>query len=185
MPFDFEHTDIENLIVIKPRVFHDQRGFFMESYKLSEFQAAGIKVPFVQANHSHSVKNVLRGLHFQRSPNAQAKLVRCIAGRVWDVAVDLRKGSKTYGKWYGIELTAENRTMLYIPAGFAHGFLTLSETADFVYQVSAEYAPESDGGVRWDDPDISIQWPVLPAEVLVSEKDNQLPSLDDLEVPYL
>src|SRR6056297_645088 len=177
MPFDFEHTEIENLIVINPRVFNDERGFFMESYKLSEFQAAGINVSFVQANHSRSVKNVLRGLHFQRWPNAQAKLVRCIAGCVWDVAIDLRKDSKTYGKWYGIELTAENRTMLYLPAGFAHGFLTLSETADFVYQVSAEYAPESDGGVRWDDPQISIQWPVSPAEIMVSEKDDRLPFL--------
>lgn len=185
MPFQFVETPIPDLMMVMPRVFADDRGFFMESYKASDFISTGIKEQFVQDNHSRSQKNVIRGLHFQRSPHRQGKLVRCISGTVWDVAVDLRRNSSTYGKWYGIELSDENKTMLYLPPGFAHGFAVLSETAEFVYKVTAEYAPESDGGIAWNDPTLGIQWPIAPEDALVSEKDNQLPTLKELEEPYL
>ncbi|KGE71119.1 dTDP-4-dehydrorhamnose 3,5-epimerase [Spirochaeta lutea] len=178
MPCTFTPGPIPGLVIIQPRVFADDRGWFMESYKKSEFIDHGISEDFVQDNHSRSIRGVLRGLHFQRSPHAQGKLVRCLDGRVWDVAVDLRRGSPTFGRYHGIELSPENSTMFYIPPGFAHGFITLSEHAEFVYKCTEEYAPESDGGVRWDDPDLALPWPL--DQPLVSPKDSQLPFLADL-----
>ncbi|ADK83320.1 dTDP-4-dehydrorhamnose 3,5-epimerase [Sediminispirochaeta smaragdinae] len=185
MPFEFKRLAIEGLVVVKPHAFVDERGFFMETYKASAFQTAGIHEIFVQDNHSRSRKNVIRGLHLQKNPYSQGKLVRCVAGVVWDVAVDLRVGSPTYKQWYGLELSAENRLMFFLPPGFAHGFAVLSDTAESVYKVTAEYAPESDGGIRWNDPDIGIKWPISEDEVLISEKDRGLPWLSDLEEPYV
>jgi len=178
MPFTFEQTPIDGLLIVRPRIFPDDRGFFMESYKASEFAAAGIHEVFVQDNHSRSGRGVLRGLHFQRAPHAQAKLVRVTSGLVWDVAVDLRAGSATYGRWFGLELSAENHTMLFLPRGFAHGFVTLSDVAELLYKCGTEYHKESDGGVRWNDPDLAITWPL--DDVLLSDKDAALPWLRDL-----
>jgi dTDP-4-dehydrorhamnose 3,5-epimerase len=178
MPCTFEKTFIDGLLIVTPRVFPDERGFFLESYKASEFAAAGIREVFVQDNHSRSSRGVLRGLHFQKAPHAQAKLVRVTRGLVWDVAVDLRRGSPTYGKWLGLELGEDNRKMLYIPRGFAHGFVSLTDDAELQYKCSAEYNKDSDGGVRWDDPELAITWP-LP-EVTFSEKDAALPLLRDI-----
>jgi len=175
MPFTFSECDIPGLVVIEPRVFPDSRGFFMESFKESDFLKAGIDIRFVQDNHSVSSKNVVRGLHFQKPPAAQAKLVRVVRGVVWDVAVDLRTGSPTFGRWFGIELSETNRRMFYIPAGFGHGFIALVDDTHLLYKCSAEYSPADDGGVRWDDPDIGIKWPV--ENPLVSEKDALLPRL--------
>ncbi len=178
MPFTFEQTPIDGLLIIRPRMFSDDRGFFMESYKTSEFAAAGIHEDFVQDNHSRSSRGVLRGLHFQRAPYAQAKLVRVTSGLVWDVAVDLREGSATYGRWFGLELSAENRAMLFLPRGFAHGFVSLADGTELLYKCGSEYRQESDGGVRWDDPDLAIVWPV--DDVHLSAKDAALPWLKDL-----
>jgi len=175
MPFRFTGAPLSGLLIVEPRVFDDERGFFMETYKESEFAAAGIREHFVQDNHSRSKRGVLRGLHFQRPPYAQARLVRVVAGRAWDVAVDLRPESKTYKKWFGVELSSDNKKMLYIPGGFAHGFVTLSDEAELVYKCTAEYDKASDGGVRWDDPELAIEWPMR--DVIVSEKDAALPRL--------
>jgi dTDP-4-dehydrorhamnose 3,5-epimerase len=177
MPFTFTATPIDGLLVIQTGRFVDERGFFLETYKRSEFEKAGIREGFVQDNHSRSVKGVLRGLHFQNPPHAQAKLVRVVLGRVWDVAVDVRPGSSSYGAWWAIELCGEDDKALYIPAGFAHGFLTLSDEAHLVYKCSDEYDKASDRGIRWDDPDIAIEWPAR--DVMVSEKDAALPYLKD------
>lgn len=160
MPFVFKDTPLSGALIIQPRVFGDARGFFMETYKKSEFAAAGITEEFCQDNHSLSSKGVLRGIHFQGHPHAQGKLVRVIKGAVWDVAVDLRRGSASFGECFGIELSEENQTMFYIPPGFGHGFLTLRDGTHFLYKCTAEYAPESDGGVRWDDPDLAVPWPL-------------------------
>ena len=185
MPFEFVKTSIPGVILVKPRVFGDERGFFMETYKKSDFEKAGIDTDFVQDNHSKSVKGVLRGLHYQLEPEAQGKLVRCIRGKIFDVAVDIRRGSPTFGKWIGVELSEENKLMLWIPKGFAHGFLTLSEEAEIVYKVSgAEYSPEHDRGIRWNDPDIGIKWP-LEGEPILSEKDRIAPLLKDAEVNFV
>ena len=173
MPCRFVSTPIDGLLVVEPRAFPDDRGFFMETYKESEFAANGIPQRFVQDNHSRSSRGVLRGLHFQRGEHAQGKLVRVILGAVWDVAVDLRPGSATYGRWFGIELTDENHKMFFIPPGFAHGFVTVSDVAEFQYKCTAEYHKESEGGIRWNDPDIAVEWPL--ADVLVSAKDAVLP----------
>ena len=182
MPFEFKETPIKDLLIIEPRSFADGRGFFMETYKASDFEAAGIAESFVQDNHSLSSKGVLRGLHFQTAPHAQGKLVRVVSGAVWDVGVDLRPGSATYKQWFGEELTAENNRMLYIPPGFAHGFLTLEDNTHFLYKCTAEYAPEADGGIRWDDPDVAVDWPLEPGQIPdVSEKDAILPYLKDLK----
>ena len=175
MPFIFEKTPIEGLTVIKPRVFPDGRGFFVETYKESDFISAGITEKFVQDNHSSSVKGVLRGLHYQKNPFAQGKLVRVTRGCVWDVAVDLREKSATFGKWFGIKLDDVDRTMFYLPPGFAHGFVTLSDTAEFQYKCTAEYNKESEGGIIWNDSDLKIEWPC--DDVMVSDKDKILPSL--------
>ncbi|MHB0896407.1 MAG: dTDP-4-dehydrorhamnose 3,5-epimerase [Spirochaetales bacterium] len=174
MPFKFFACPIEGLALIEPRVFPDDRGFFMETFKESEFLAAGIAGRFVQDNHSLSCRGTLRGLHFQRAPYEQGKLVRVSSGSIWDVAVDLRPESPTLGKWYGLELSAANRRMLYIPAGFAHGFLALEDGTELQYKCTAEYNGPSEAGIRWDDPDLAIDWP--SRDVLVSDKDSLLPS---------
>lgn len=179
MPFQFQRLALPDIILVIPKVFGDPRGFFLELYKHSEFAAAGIPDHFVQDNLSKSSKGVLRGLHYQKSPHAQGKLVRCLSGRVFDVAVDIRKGSPHYAKWAGIELSAENSSMLYVPPGFAHGFLVLSDSAEVLYKCTAEYAPESDRGIIWNDPEIGIRWPM--PEPLLSDKDGVLPLLKDAD----
>jgi dTDP-4-dehydrorhamnose 3,5-epimerase len=179
MPFSFEATALDGPLIVKPRVFSDARGQFFETYKQSEFAANGIADLFVQTNASRSARNVLRGLHYQLPPYAQAKLVRCVEGAIYDVAVDVRRGSPSYGRWVAQELSADNRHMLFVPAGFAHGFLTLSDVAEVNYQVSAEYHPESERGIVWDDPEIDIHWPTDAP--LLSEKDARYPLFRDAE----
>jgi dTDP-4-dehydrorhamnose 3,5-epimerase len=182
MPFTFTKAPIEGLVIIEPRAFPDERGFFMESYKQSDFEKAGILGPFVQDNHSRSKRGVLRGLHFQRPPYAQGKLVRVSRGRAWDVAVDLRKGSPTFGKYFALELSESNRLMFWIPAGFAHGFLALEDDTELQYKCTAEYNAASDGGLRWNDPDIAIAWPDIGIPPLVSAKDAALPLLREVRL---
>lgn len=179
MPFKFDRLQIPEVILIEPKVFPDDRGFFMETYKYSNFSDFGIAEHFVQDNHSHSRRGVLRGLHYQRNPKAQEKLVWVVIGEILDVAVDIRKGSPTYGKWVGIALSAENKRMLYIPLGFAHGFCVLSEEAEVLYKTTEEYAPECDAGIIWNDPEIGIQWPI--EKPVVSAKDAELPLLSEAE----
>ncbi|ONN27377.1 dTDP-4-dehydrorhamnose 3,5-epimerase [Thermosipho affectus] len=175
-------TPIEGLYIIEPTVFGDNRGFFMESWNKKEFSEIGLDIDFVQDNHSRSKKDVLRGLHFQvKYP--QGKLVRVVRGIVFDVAVDLRKNSPTFGKWYGVILSEENKKMFYIPEGFAHGFLVLSDEADFLYKTTEYYYPEYDAGVIWNDPDINIKWPFEEygiKEPILSEKDKKLPQLKEI-----
>ena len=175
MPFDFKKLAIPEVLLIAPRVWTDTRGFFMETYKRSEFAAAGIAEIFVQENHSSSQRGVLRGLHFQRPPQAQSKLVRVTSGKIFDVAVDLRPGSATRGAWVGVELSADDRTLVYIPEWCAHGFCVLSERADVVYHTSAEYSPEHESGILWNDPALGITWPV--ADPIVADRDKQWPQL--------
>ncbi len=182
MPFTFTKAPIEGLVIIEPRAFPDERGYFMESYKQSDFEKAGILGPFVQDNHSRSKRGVLRGLHFQRPPYAQAKLVRVSRGRAWDVAVDLRKGSPTFGKYFALELSESNRLMFWIPAGFAHGFLALEDDTELQYKCTAEYDAASDGGLRWNDPDIAIAWPDIGIPPIVSAKDAALPTLREVRL---
>jgi dTDP-4-dehydrorhamnose 3,5-epimerase len=179
MPFQIRTTPIDGLLVIEPKVFADERGFFMESFKASDFAAFGITQDFVQDNHSKSRKGVIRGLHFQRAPYAQGKLVRVTRGRAWDVAVDLRKGSPTFGTWCAVELSADNHLLFWIPEGFAHGFLALEDDTELLYKCTAEYNPTSDGGVRWNDPDIGVAWPQIGVSPLISSKDAVLPLLKD------
>ena len=211
MPFNFKRLAIPDVILIEPKVFPDERGFFMESYKYSDFAAFGIKEHFVQDNHSRSTRGVLRGLHYQNPPAAQGKLVRVVVGEVFDVAVDIRsargikregnishdsprginkkgnipqsKGSPTYGKWVGETLSAENKRMLYIPHGFAHGFCVLSEEAEVVYKTTAEYSPEHDAGIIWNAPEIDIHWPI--EHPIISAKDAALPTLNDAENRFI
>ncbi|EHP86148.1 dTDP-4-dehydrorhamnose 3,5-epimerase [Methanotorris formicicus] len=178
MPFEFVKTKIPDVILIKPKVFGDERGFFMETYKKEDFEKAGIKGEFIQDNHSRSRYGVLRGLHFQREPYAQAKIVRCVRGVIYDVAVDLRKNSETFGKWVGVILSEFNKHQLYIPRGFAHGFVVLSEVAEVVYKVDNIYAPDYEGGVIWNDEDIGIEWPI--DNPILSEKDKKWPTLKEL-----
>jgi len=179
MPFQIRTTPIDGLLVIEPKVFADERGFFMESFKASDFAAFGITQNFVQDNHSKSRKGVIRGLHFQRAPYAQGKLVRVTRGRAWDVAVDLRKGSPTFGTWCAVELSADNHLLFWIPEGFAHGFLALEDDTEILYKCTAEYNPTSDGGIRWNDPDIGVAWPQIGVSPLLSSKDAVLPLLKD------
>ena len=176
MPFEFEKQDIKDVILVKPKVFGDNRGFFMESYKKSDFIANGIDVDFNQDNHSKSTKGVLRGLHFQKPPYAQAKLVRCSRGRIYDVAVDIRPNSDTFGKYVKVELSEDNKNMLYIPEGFAHGFVVLSDEAELLYKASGEYAPQADSGILWSDKDINIDWEI-DFEPILSEKDKNQQTL--------
>lgn len=174
-------TSLTDVLIFEPTVFGDHRGFFFESFSQKFFdEAVGISVSFVQDNHSKSSRGVLRGLHYQLNPNAQGKLVRCVEGEVFDVAVDIRKGSATFGQWVGVELSAENKRQLWIPAGFAHGFVTLTETAEFVYKTTNYYAKESERSIVWNDPDIAIDWKI--SDVLLSDKDQHAPRLQDAEV---
>lgn len=177
-------TPIKDLVIIKPRVFEDARGFFCETYNEERYHAAGIKQHFVQDNQSKSSYGVVRGLHFQLAPYSQAKLVSVTVGAVWDVAVDLRQSSPTYGQWYGVELTADNHLQYLIPQGFAHGFSVLSETAIFTYKCDNLYHPEVDGGLMFNDPDLNIDWKIPLDKALVSEKDMKHPLLKDLKVNF-
>jgi dTDP-4-dehydrorhamnose 3,5-epimerase len=171
--------DIEGLCVIEPTVFKDERGYFVETYNQNDMKEAGLDMVFVQDNQSMSVKGVLRGLHFQKE-FPQGKLVRVIRGAVFDVAVDLRANSKTYGKWFGVELTAENKKQLYIPEGFAHGFLVLSDEAEFAYKCTDFYRPGDEGGIKWDDPDVGIHWPIeKDMKLIISEKDQRWNGIKD------
>lgn len=179
MPFKFSPLEIPDLILIEPVFFKDERGFFMEIYKYSDFAQAGIKEYFIQDSHSRSKKNVLRGLHYQKYPKAQEKLVQCLKGRIFDVAVDIRIGSPTYRQWVGLELSDENNLMLYIPAAFAHGFVVLSDYAEVIYKCTQEYSPENERGIIWNDPDIGIKWPV--ENPILSENDRRLPPLKDAD----
>lgn len=178
MPFQFQRLDIPDLVLVTPRRFADDRGFFCETYKASAFQEFGIDAVFVQDNCSHSLRGVLRGLHFQKPPHAQGKLVRVVYGEVVDVAVDIRVGSPTYRQWVSVHLSAENGKMVYVPPGFAHGFCVLSDEAGLAYKVTQEYDPQAESGIRWNDPEIGIEWPV--ADPIVSAKDAVLPSLAEL-----
>ncbi len=181
-----EMTQIEGLLVLHPTVFEDERGWFMESFNQQHFEdilkGLNLAIPhFVQDNHSLSQKGVLRGLHYQREPFAQAKLVRVVQGRAWDVAVDIRPDSKTYGQWFGVELSAENKTMFWIPEGFAHGFIALENNTQFLYKTTNYYNKESEGAILWDDPTLAIAWPLDQIEeVLVSDKDQNAQSFRDL-----
>lgn len=176
-----ETTAIDGVLVLQPKVFGDARGFFLESFNQNAFDAAvGRHVDFVQDNHSRSARGVLRGLHFQRGAKAQGKLVRVTAGTVFDVAVDIRRDSPTFGRWVGVELSGENHRQLWIPAGLAHGFLVLSETADFLYKTTEFYSPADEGVVRWDDPDLGIAWPDLGEAPTLSAKDAAGGRLRDL-----
>lgn len=171
-------THLEGVLIIEPSVFGDHRGWFMESYNQASFNEAGINYNFVQDNQSFSaVKGTLRGLHYQLNPKAQTKLVRCTRGAIFDVAVDIRKGSPTYGKWFGIELSAENKKQLLIPQGFAHGFMTITDDVEVQYKVDELYSPECDRGIIWNDPAIGIEWPIEITPVL-SDKDKNAPLLD-------
>ena len=182
--FSFIETNIKDLYIIEPRVFGDDRGYFMEIYNRNDFVAAGLDMTFVQDNESKSKKGVLRGLHFQ-TKHTQGKLVRVTQGEVYDVAVDLRKDSLTYGMWEGVILSAENKRQFYVPEGFAHGFLVLSEEAVFNYKCTDFYAPEYDGGLLWNDSDIGINWPLDGIEkILLSEKDKNQPRLKELDLPF-
>lgn len=177
-------TDIEGLVVIEPRVFGDSRGYFFESFSQREFEKEIGHVRFVQDNESKSSYGVVRGLHFQKPPHTQSKLVRVVKGRVLDVAVDLRRDSKTYGKYFSVELTEDNHLQLFIPKGFAHGFAVLSDEAVFQYKCDEFYAPESEGAIAWNDPDIGVNWQIPEDKVILSEKDKKHPSFKDLDVLF-
>tara|TARA_B110000467_G_scaffold43323_1_gene39814 strand:- start:433 stop:969 length:537 start_codon:yes stop_codon:yes gene_type:complete len=178
MTFTFTRLSLSEIVLIEPKLFPDIRGYFHENFKESEFSANGIDLKFVQDNVSFSTKSVLRGLHYQKAPKGQAKLISVISGEIFDVAVDLRKDSKTFGKWISQILSNENHKMLYIPEGFAHGFCTLSDTAHVLYKTTNEYSYEHERGIIWNDPDILISWPIQ--NPLVSEKDKKLPRLQNI-----
>jgi dTDP-4-dehydrorhamnose 3,5-epimerase len=182
MSFRFERLSIPEVILIEPKVHRDERGFFMEVYKYSEFSAFGIGERFVQDNHSKSARDVLRGLHYQKNPAAQGKLVSVLQGEIFDVAVDIRSGSPTYGRWVGRTLSAENKQMLYVPVGFAHGYCALSGSAEVLYKVTVEYFPEHDAGIIWNDPDIAISWPMR--DPIISGKDATLPRLKEIDTGF-
>lgn len=175
MPFQFQPQRISEVILVEPKVFGDDRGFFKEMYKQADFVAHGVALSFVQDNYSRSQYGVLRGLHYQKEPYAQGKLVTAVFGEIFDVAVDIRQGSPTYGQWIGVRLSADNHRSLYVPPGFAHGFCVLSERADVLYKVTAPYAPEADRGIRWDDPEIGVEWPIT--DPVLSSKDVAHPPL--------
>ncbi len=180
--FRFIETSISGVYVIESKKYGDNRGYFMETYKEKDFKEAGLNYNFIQDNQSRSRKGVLRGLHFQKK-FPQAKLVRCIEGEVFDVCVDLRKGSSTYGKWEGVILSAEKGNQFMIPRGFAHGFVVLSDTATFCYKCDELYHPEDEGGIMWNDPDIGVKWP-YDDELILSEKDKHHPSLKDSKIQF-
>ena len=176
---------MQTVRLLKTRRFEDERGWFAETYRQDRLSALGIADVFVQDNHSLSrMPGTLRGIHFQSPPRAQAKLVRCLRGRIWDVAVDLRRNSPTFGRWVDAELSADNGNQLYVPIGFGHGFVALEPDCEIAYKVSDFYAPDHDGGVRWDDPDLAISWPVAKADVRLSPKDAALPSIKDFVSPF-
>lgn len=184
--FKFTYTEIEGVFIAEPAVFPDERGYFMETYNENDFKEEGIDLTFVQDNQSKSSKGVLRGLHFQKT-QPQGKLVRVISGEVFDVAVDLRKASKTYGKWIGVRLSAENKKQFFIPKGFAHGFVVLSDEAEFVYKCTDFYKGDDEGGILWNDPDIGIKWPIEDIgeeNILLSEKDKLWKPLKDTDVDF-
>lgn len=178
MPFEFKKLELPEIILITPRIFRDERGYFLETYKHSDFAKAGITEDFIQDNVSSSGKNALRGLHYQKNPDAQGKLVRCSKGEVLDVAVDIRKNSPRYGKWVSVILS-ENKNILYIPAGFAHGYQAISGCAEVLYKTTKEYSPENERGIIWNDPDIGVKW--NSKEPLLSAKDRLLPPLKDAD----
>lgn len=180
--FNFIETAIKDVYIIEPTVFGDNRGYFMETYNEADFKAAGLNYTFVQDNQSSSCKGVLRGLHFQKT-YPQAKLVRVLKGEVFDVAVDLRKGSETYGKWVGVLLSEENKRQFMVPRGFAHGFVVMSETAEFAYKCDEFYHPEDEGGIMWNDPEIGIEWPDV-GEIILSEKDKNHPKLSESKITF-
>lgn len=179
MPFQFQRLQIPEVILVQTDILKDERGFFRETFKASEFANSGVPTVFVQDNHSHSMRGVLRGLHYQKEPHVQGKLVMVANGEIFDVAVDIRKGSPTYGKWVGQILSAENSQMLYTPPGFAHGLVVLSEWADVIYKVTAEFAAEAERGIRWNDPAIGIEWHY--ANPKLNPRDSQLPLLRDAD----
>ncbi len=177
MPFTFKKLDISDVIVIEPKIFSDDRGFFLESFKKSDFISNGITTEFIQDNFSHSKKGVIRGMHFQKPPKSQSKLVFVTKGEIFDVVVDIRRDSSTFGKWIGETLSETNHKLLYVPEGFAHGFCVLSQEAEIFYKTSKEYSPEHDNGIIWNDPEIDISWPI--DNPIISKKDLNLPLLKD------
>lgn len=179
--FKFTETEIRGVYIIEPKVFGDERGYFMETYNYEDFKSAGLDIIFVQDNQSKSKKDVLRGLHFQKN-YPQGKLVRVTKGEVFDVAVDLRRDSLTYGKWVGVSLSEENKKQFYVPKGFAHGFVVLSEEAEFVYKCTEVYHPEDEGGIRWDDSEINVDWKV--ENPMISEKDAKAPLFKDINFSF-
>ncbi|MGO9377452.1 MAG: dTDP-4-dehydrorhamnose 3,5-epimerase [Dissulfurispiraceae bacterium] len=181
--FEFTRLAIPDIILVKPRLFTDDRGSFLETYKYAEFAKAGICEAFVQDNQSKSSARVLRGLHYQKNPFAQGKLVRCLKGAIYDVGVDIRKGSPFYGKWVGVELSEENNLIIYVPQGFAHGFIVLTESAEIAYKCTKEYSPEHDRGIIWKDPDIAIEWPMR--EPVLSGKDVHHPGLKEADNNFI
>ena len=177
----FFATEIPDLLLFEPRLFEDERGYFYESFSQKEFfKASGIDLPFVQDNHSYSKYGVIRGLHFQNPPHEQAKLIKVVQGEIYDVAVDLRRDSATFGKWLGFHLSSENKKQLYIPRGFAHGFVVLSQSAEVLYKCDNFYAPQVEGGIIFNDTTLAIDWLVKESEIIVSQKDLQLPSFLDI-----
>lgn len=180
----FIETKISDVIIIEPTVFGDIRGYFLESYNQKKFEEVIGKISFVQDNESKSSKGVMRGLHFQKPPFEQAKLVRCIEGEVLDIAVDIRKNSKTYGKHISVILSGENKLQLFVPRGFAHGFLVFSDSATVAYKVDNIYAPDHDAGIRWNDKELNIQWSMEESEVIISKKDAKLPFFSKFESPF-
>ena len=179
MPFSFKRLSIPDIMLVELQSFPDDRGFFFESFKESEFLSGGIDKKFVQDNFSHSIRGVIRGLHFQKTPKAQAKLVSVLKGEIFDAVVDIRKNSPTYGKWVSEILSENNHKLLYIPEGFAHGFCVLSEEADVLYKVSNEYSPEHEHGIIWNDPKLNIDWPI--SKPIISSRDSKLPLFENLE----
>ena len=183
MPFTFKRLSIPDVILVEPNSFSDDRGFFFESYKESDFLSNGIDKKFVQDNFSHSVYGVIRGLHFQKTPKAQAKLVTVLKGKIFDVAVDIRKNSPTYGKWVSEILSGDTHNLLYVPEGFAHGFCVISDEADVLYKVSNEYSQEHERSIIWNDPKLDIQWPIK--KPIISNKDNKLSLLENLDNDFV
>jgi dTDP-4-dehydrorhamnose 3,5-epimerase len=183
MPFQFQHLAIPDVLLVEARSFKDDRGFYLETYKMSDFSAYGVPGPFVQDNWSHSRRGTLRGLHYQKQPKAQGKLVMVLSGEILDVAVDIRRGSPTYCQWVGLTLAADDCRMLYVPPGFAHGFCVLSQTADLTYKVTEEYAPDLERGILWNDPAIGIRWPIT--NPLLSPRDAALPLLRDADNDFV
>ncbi len=179
MPFTIEKLAIPDALLIQSKKFSDDRGFFFETFKQSEFSALGLPI-FVQDNFSHSKKGVLRGLHYQLAPSTQGKLVACLSGRIFDVAVDIRKSSPTFGTWVGMELSEENSKLLYVPPGFAHGFVALEDDTRVLYKCTAEYNPQAERGVCWDDPQLAITWPFR--DVVLNDRDQSFPELKDAEI---